>query len=261
MAFSYRELFFGSNKFCCGLLGVRIGVLVMCVLGMLFSGMLAILVWFEVSSTPELSSKARAMFIVAGLVETLLFVVSMLGFVGAVVRKQLFIQIYAYFVYFHFVLNIGVAAFLFYELVHVSTTDQNKACQLAIKDANAQTQCTNLLKVGLGVYAAVAAVVLLTELYGAIIVARYVNQIQREKRNLRASRISQGTYRMSVRPPSGRYSSLPDDSEASASLRAASSRAYDEMEDFNPYERDVRTANAYDPHPMSGPDASRKAID
>lgn len=71
----------------------------------------------------------------------------MCRFVGAVVRKQLFVQIYAYFIYVHFVLNLGVASYLLYTLVHVSTIDQNKACQLAIQDTTAQGQCTGLLKV------------------------------------------------------------------------------------------------------------------
>jgi hypothetical protein len=42
---------------------------------------------------------------------------------------------------------LGVASYLLYTLVHVSTIDQNKACQLAIQDTTAQGQCTGLLKV------------------------------------------------------------------------------------------------------------------
>jgi hypothetical protein len=44
---------------------------------------------------------------------------------------------------------LGVAAYLLYMLVHVSTTDQVKACQLAIHNTSAQDQCTGLLKVKL----------------------------------------------------------------------------------------------------------------
>ncbi|KAJ7072260.1 hypothetical protein C8F01DRAFT_1103157 [Mycena amicta] len=250
MAFSYRDLFFGGNTFCC-CLRVRLGVLIMTVLGMLFAGILSILLWFEVSSTPDLTSKERAAFIVAGLVETLLFVASMLGFVGAVVRKQLFVQIYAYIVYVHFVLNLGVAAFLLYMLVHVSTTDQNKACQLAIHNTDAQNQCTSLLKVGLGVYGAVAGTVLLAEMYGAIIVARYVNQIQREKRNVRVSRMSRMGPRASTR-----YSNIKDNSEHDSIPLRAPSTPHDE--EFDPYNEvtgpDFRASShytAYDAHPIS----------
>jgi len=255
MAFSYRELFFGGTTFCC-CLRVRLGVIIMTVLGMLLAGLLAILLWFEVATATDMSSKEHSLFILAGLVETLLFVASILGFVGAVVRKQLFVQIYAYFIYFHFLLNLGVAAYLLWFLVHVSTTDQVKACQLAIQNTTAQQQCTGLLKIGLGVYGGVAGVVLLTELYGAIIVARYVNQVQREKRNIRASRMSQGAFKMG--PPGGRYSTIKgDDDHDNIPLRAASFAPPHGQDEFDPYEEvagpDYRGSSysAYDGMPPS----------
>ncbi|KAF8210350.1 hypothetical protein K438DRAFT_1570905, partial [Mycena galopus ATCC 62051] len=144
--FSYRELFCGGTSFCC-CLRVRLGVIIMSVLGMLFAGLLAILLWFELATATGMSSDERAMFIVGGLVETLLFVASILGLVGAIVRKQAFVQIYAYFIYFHFILNLGVAIFLVVELVKVSTTDQAKLCELAIHNTGAQSQCTGIFKV------------------------------------------------------------------------------------------------------------------
>ncbi|KAJ6586997.1 hypothetical protein DFH09DRAFT_910218 [Mycena vulgaris] len=250
MAFSYRELFFGGTTFCC-CLRVRLGVIIMTVLGMLFAGLLSILLWFEVASTPDMSSSERTIFIIAGLVESLLFVVSILGFVGAVVRKQLFVQIYAYFIYVHFLLNLGVAIYLLYMIVHVSSSDQVKACQQAIQNTAAQSQCTGLLKLGLGIYGAVASIVLLTEMYGAIIVARYVNQVQREKRNIRASRMSQGAFKMG--PPGARYSTIPGDSDG-IPLR---SKGLSTTEEFDPYEEvaapDYRASSysAYDGMPAS----------
>lgn len=71
---------------------------------------------------------------------------------------------------------------------------------------------------------------------GAIIVARYVNQIQREKRNIRASRMSQGAFKMA--PPGGRYSTIKGDDQDSIPLRPASfTRSPPHGQDeFNPYE-------------------------
>ncbi|KAJ7647264.1 hypothetical protein FB45DRAFT_892900 [Roridomyces roridus] len=243
MAFSYRELFFGGTKFCC-CLPVRVGVIIMSILGMLFAGLLSILLWFEVDSSPNMSKGERTVFIITGLVETLLFVASILGFVGAVVRKQVFVQIYAYFLYFHFLLNVGVAAYLLWFLVHASTSDQVKACQEAIKNTQAQSQCTGLFKIGLGVYGAVAGIVLLTEMYGAIIVARYVNQIQREKRT---SKIQQGAFRLGGKPNGGRYSTIKGE-EDDIPLRSARQSKVVQPE-FDPYnEVDHRTA--YDGMPQ-----------
>lgn len=62
MAFSYKDFFFGGTTFCfC--LKVRLGVAIMTVAGMLFAGLLSILLWFEVSSesascpSPAISSR------------------------------------------------------------------------------------------------------------------------------------------------------------------------------------------------------------
>ncbi len=54
MAFSYRDLFFGGTTFCC-CLPVRVGVLIMSFLGMLLSGILSIILWFEVASEQHCS--------------------------------------------------------------------------------------------------------------------------------------------------------------------------------------------------------------
>ncbi|KAF7288717.1 hypothetical protein HMN09_01377700 [Mycena chlorophos] len=236
MAFSYRELFFGGTTFCC-CLRVRLGVLIMAVLGMLFAGILSILIWFEVSSTYDFTKGEKAAFVIAGLVETFLFVASMIGFIGTVVRKQVFVQAYAYFIYFHFLLNVGVAAFLLWFLVHVSTIDQHALCQLGLHNVDAQNQCTGLLQVGLGIYGAVAGAVLLTEAYGAVIVARYVNQIQREKRGARASRISRRSARMSARTASAAYSTLKDTSEYDHVPQSANVVHHNDEEEheFDPY--------------------------
>ncbi|GLB37486.1 hypothetical protein LshimejAT787_0405370 [Lyophyllum shimeji] len=161
----------------------------MSLFGILFGGVLSIILWFEVASTADMTSGERAGFIIAGLVESLLFVASTLGFVGAIVRKQLFVQIYAYFISVHFLLNIGVAGYLLFLVTHFSSSAAAKACQETIQNQQAKEQCTGLLKVARGVYLVVAAVVLLIELYVALVVTRYLNQIQIEKRSARASRM------------------------------------------------------------------------
>lgn len=99
MPFSYRDLFCGGRTFCC-CLPVRVGVIIMSLLGIVVAGVLSIVLWFEVASqfclsllvdarndlingdalgTPDMTSTERAGFILAGLVETLLFVASSLG--------------------------------------------------------------------------------------------------------------------------------------------------------------------------------------
>lgn len=234
MAFSYRDLFFGGTTFCC-CLPVRVGVLIMSFLGMLLSGILSIILWFEVASTPDMTSGEKAAFVCAGLVETLLFAVCILGFAGVIVRKQLFVMIYAYFTYFHFVLNVGVAIWLLWLVTHGTENAAVNACQRTIQNQDAQNQCIGLLKIAKGVYIGIALVVLLAELYGAIIVARYVNQIQREKRGARASRMSTSNESaFKLVPQRGvRYSSVPGGQHVTH-------LSYDGTKEFDPY-REVGT--------------------
>ncbi|KAF9033254.1 hypothetical protein BDZ89DRAFT_947885 [Hymenopellis radicata] len=185
MVFSYRELFFGGRTFCC-CLPVRSGVIIMTFLGMLLSGILSIVCWYEVASTPDMSAGKRAVFVVAGLLETFLFIASVLGFVGAVVRKQVFVQIYTYFIYVHFLFNVAIAGYLLWEVSHLTSEAADKACQDTISNAQAQDQCIGFLKIARGVYYAIASLVLLVELYGAIITTRYCNQLKSEKRMAKA---------------------------------------------------------------------------
>ncbi|KAK0460996.1 uncharacterized protein EV420DRAFT_1529601 [Desarmillaria tabescens] len=233
MPFSYRELFFGGTQFCC-CLPVRAGVIAMSLLGIILPGILTIILWYEVASTPDLTSGERAGFVLAGLLETFLCVVSILGFVGAIVRKQLFVRIYAYFIYVHFFINVGVAAYLLWLITHFSENAATKACQDTIKNTGTQEQCIGILQIASGVYFVIAALILLVEMYGAIIVARYLNQIQREKRTARASRASMG-YKIFPAPRS-EYVSLADTSGRTSRLSALSPEPYTSTREFNPYE-------------------------
>ncbi|KDR75832.1 hypothetical protein GALMADRAFT_248557 [Galerina marginata CBS 339.88] len=199
MPFSYRQLFLGGTTFCC-CLPVRMGVISMSILGCLVAGLLTVILWFELESTTDLTSQERAAFVIAALTETILFAASIFGLVGAIVRKQSFTQIYAYILYVHFIINLGVAAYLTYEVTRVTTKFENLACQAAIKDPQAQGQCTGFLTFARWVYLAIASTVLLVELYGAIIVTRYLNQLKREKGSAQAMRMdTENAFQLKVR--------------------------------------------------------------
>lgn len=220
-----KEIIFGGKTFCC-CLPVRFGLITMSFLGILFGGILSIICWFEVSTAgPDMETQTKAAFIVGGLVETILLAASMLGFMGAIVRKQSFVQTYAYILYVHFVLNLAVAIYLFVVVTKVSATAITKACQQTVKDPGAQDQCTGLFRDLRSVVLVIELIVLFVELYGAIIAARYVNQIQREKRGARASRIQAAEdYEIQMRNRNSRMSqrsSPPDLSEDFDPYKAA----------------------------------------
>lgn len=170
--------------------------------GILVAGFLSLVLWFQVSGAPTfyvcpideldspdgfivakeeaLTSGELAAFVISALVETLLFVGSILGcdaqqlqfakysratrFVGAIVRKQSFLQIYAWFLYVHVFLNVGVAIYLFVVLTNFHNNAVRVACDNTITDAEAQDQCRGLLSVAGKVFIAVTAIVLVAEI-------------------------------------------------------------------------------------------------
>ncbi|KAG6900264.1 hypothetical protein C0993_000717 [Termitomyces sp. T159_Od127] len=184
-----------------------------------------------------MTSTDRAGFIVAGLVETILFVASSLGFVGAIVKKQLFVQIYTYFIYVHFILNMAVAGYLCYIVSRFSANADAQACHGAIQDPQGQVQCTGLLKVTRYFYYAIAATVLLVEFYVALAVTRYLNQLKNEKRSARGLRLdNEEAFRLMPKAKI-RYSALPDERDLAPNPIYSSYGP-----DFDPYE-DVRGTN------------------
>ncbi|PFH51539.1 hypothetical protein AMATHDRAFT_74891 [Amanita thiersii Skay4041] len=233
MPFNYRALFCGSKTFCC-CLPVRGGVIAMSLLGIVFAGFLTVVIWFEVSTNHDLASSERAAFIVGGVVETLLFLASMIGFTGAVIRKQLYIQVYTYTLHVHFWINLGVAAYLLYVINNFTSTATQVACEETIQNQDTQNQCKGLLNVAKGLYFVVASIVLLVEMYGAIIATRYLNQLQGEKRTARAARLD--TERgIILSKTSARPNSMSGMHVRGASETARLYSENDIQEEFNPY--------------------------
>ncbi|KAG5648499.1 hypothetical protein DXG03_003110 [Asterophora parasitica] len=147
-------------------------------------------------------------------------------FVGTIVRKQVFVQIYAWFIYVHLLLSIGVTGYLLYMVTHFSKNATAKACQETIQNQQAKEQCTGLLDVARSVYFVV----------------------KNEKRSARASRLDNEEAFALVSKSKGRYSSLPGDHDESIPVYAG-------REEFDPYDglTQVRRSTAYDGVP-SHPD-------
>jgi len=178
---------FQHPRFCC-CLPVRICVVIMALLGFLLSGALSIILWFEVTSADELTSKEHGAFIAGAIVETLFFLISSVGLIGVIVRKQTFVTAYAVGLYVHFLLNLGVAGYLFSVILHATREDTNVLCQHAINSTQGQGQCSTVFNAIRGVYAGLASIILVIELYGAIVATRYVYQVRAEKREARTPR-------------------------------------------------------------------------
>jgi len=178
---------FRRPRFCC-CLPVRICVIIMSLLGILLSGMLSVVLWFEVSRADTLTSEQRGSFIGGAIVETFFFFISVVGLVGAIVRKQSFVTAYAIGLYIHFLINLSVAIYLLFVILHTTNADTVTLCQNVLKNEQAKDQCGSLFDSIRGLYAGLASFILVVELYGSIVATRYVFQIRREKREARMPR-------------------------------------------------------------------------
>lgn len=130
-----------------------------------------------------MSGGAKVVFVIAGAVEIMLFLASILGwvtyvygphifkppsflcssFVGAVIRKRQLVAIYAYFLYAHFVINVAVTSVYIWMVGNTRNTDTVTACQESATDDEAAARCTGVLKITKGVFIGFGLVLLLLE--------------------------------------------------------------------------------------------------
>ena len=88
----------------------------------------------------------------------------MCSLIGGIVRKLTFVTAYAIGLYVHFFINLTVAAYLLYVILHATHADTVTLCQHALKNAQSQGQCETLFDTIRGVYAGLASFVLIVEL-------------------------------------------------------------------------------------------------
>jgi len=175
---------FQRPRFCC-CLPVRICVIIMSLLGIILSGLLSIVCWFEVSRGDALTSEQRAAFIGGAIVSTLLLLISIVGLVGAIVRKLTLATTYAVGLYIHFLINLIVATYLLFVILHTTHTDTVALCQNVLVNQQSKDQCNSIFDSIRRLYAGIAFSILTVELYGAIVATRYVYQLRGEKREAR----------------------------------------------------------------------------
>jgi len=161
----------------------------MSVLTFLLSGTISVIMWFEVSHSYQFSTKERVAFFLTGIVESLLFLASIVGFIGVVARKQLFTTIYTYFLYVHFVLNLIVGI---YFLVTVRASNRQQLvdyCAEVFVNTSVESSCSGLMSISTYLFIAIVAALLLLELYGVLIATRYVYRLRIQKRDDRSRRL------------------------------------------------------------------------
>jgi len=210
-------------------------VVIVSLVGVFLGCTLSVILWFEVAKTPEMTSGERAGFVAAGLIETFLCLASILGLIGAIVRKRFIVQIYAYTIYIHFILNVVAAGCLLYIVAHFPANDQTRKCLEAMNlDALVKEPCAGLLKIARWVFYVLVIIVLLVEMCGAVVVTLYVNQIKTDQEMARSSRMTtEEAFRLVSKGKDVLYSAIPGSQPVSA--RGPTFSHYT-AKDYDPYE-------------------------
>ncbi|KAG2145969.1 uncharacterized protein EDB93DRAFT_1150274 [Suillus bovinus] len=256
MAFSLKNYLLYSPYFCfC--IPVRFGFVLLTCLSFLFSGLLSVLVWFELSHS-SLTGKEKYSFWAVGIVETILLAVSIIGFIGAVARKQRFVGIYAYFVYIHLLINLIVGIYFLVTIRQSNRQQIVSECYVVFANNPSESNCRNLMNVSTYVFIAVVSSVLLLELYGALIATRYLNTLTKQKKVEHSRRL--GLYHAVARIPRSRPrdpGSVSDDVEllhprdGSATTFSSLGGPYDYGDDILDI---THPPTSYEPVPTHHPD-------
>jgi len=195
-----------SRKFCC-CLPVRIGVFILSALGTISGFYGAYAIWYIVARTAKNGTVSEAQsslnglssttfngykgvaldkaqyyaFIVIGIITTMYALCSLAGFIGSILRKRRLVALYSTLLWILLTVNIGVAIYVGYVDIHNRGQIQSDCQQWAANGTVSDNGCDDGSHVSVAVEIISLIISLLFQLYGCIIVKRYVEQLSEEQ--------------------------------------------------------------------------------
>jgi len=152
----------------------------------------------------KIGTNGKIAFIVAGSVMTIIALISLFGFIGAIARKRRFVKAYAGLAWLVFVINCVAAGFYFYAIF--SGKNLFPGCEFKDQN-NVVHECTISLPLWKkAISVALAIVELFVSLYIAVIIGRYVEQLENEEYKPAGSHSS--SYTPAYYPPSAQEQGL-----------------------------------------------------
>ncbi|KAI6134490.1 hypothetical protein EDD17DRAFT_1707336 [Pisolithus thermaeus] len=173
------RIFYSDSFLCC--MPIRAGFVLMTVSTFLIAGAISAIVWLELSRSYGLTTDERVAFILTGVIETILCLLSIAGFVGAVARKQSFIIMYTYVLYAHTILNVVTGVYFMVTILEGNRQQLEDYCASVLAGTSMESSCTQVTNTSTYVLIAIVATLLLLELYGTVITIRYTHNLQVQK--------------------------------------------------------------------------------
>ncbi|KAI0056130.1 hypothetical protein BV25DRAFT_1646828 [Artomyces pyxidatus] len=171
-----------SRKFCC-CLPVRFGVFVMTLIGLLGGTIVAAAGWYHTGhkDNVNLTKNQEISLIISSVAYTALAIISLFGLIGVFAKNRGYVSLYSTLVWCHLGVNIATGVYFIYTLFHqVGDNDVNN-CVGSSTDKIKQDACKAAFDVGRGITIGLYVFFWLIELWGCIIVADYVSQLEEEE--------------------------------------------------------------------------------
>jgi len=171
-----------TRTFCC-CLPVRFGVFIMTILGMLGGAAFAIFGWVEsVKLKGSLSKTNEIALYIHSILYTLLAIMSLFGFIGAIGKRRTLVSVFFSMLVAHTTFSIFSGAFVLYNLFNREGADAVQQCitGTATEAGLSEAQCRHGFDVIKGIAVGIFIVVWLFEIWGCFITNSYVGQLDDE---------------------------------------------------------------------------------
>jgi len=160
----------------------------------------------------QMGSTGKIAFIVAGSIMTVVALISLFGFVGAILRKRRFVKAYAWLSWIVFLINLAGAGFYFYAVF--SGKNLFPGCKFQDpNDNNVERDCTIALPLWeKAVSVTLVILELFVALYIAVVIGRYVDQLEDEQYSHSEYKLAKpnnnSTYTPTYYPPTAQEQGL-----------------------------------------------------
>ncbi|KAI0300116.1 hypothetical protein B0F90DRAFT_1668430 [Multifurca ochricompacta] len=171
-----------SRTFCC-CIPVRFGVFMMTALGIVGGSIVAAVGWHGATHKDQahLTRNQETSLVIASLSYTVLAIVSIFGLIGTIGRRRGFVSLYNTMVWWHLGFSIASGAYFIYTLFHKVGDHDVNDCINGSDSPSKQEDCRKAFKVGRNITIGLYIFIWLIELWGCLIVANYVEQLQEEE--------------------------------------------------------------------------------
>lgn len=170
-----------SRKFCC-CLPVRFGVFILSLLAMVGGSFVAAMGWIQVSQlkqNPLDRSEEIALWIHSSMF-TLLALLSVFGFIGAIIKNRRMVSGFAIALAIHLGFSIASGIFTLYSQFKANSADAVATCLSASTDAT-EDGCKSGIAIMKGIMVAIYVITWFIQLYAYFIVERYADQLDDEE--------------------------------------------------------------------------------